>query len=98
MESIAQRATLYESFAMLQAELSRRLDVVIPADPSVRSTWTELVFSPLTAYTAEQLLPAGLDFRMQQTLGQPLSAAQQARVREHFQGLARAFRVVAAAR
>jgi hypothetical protein len=98
MDAIAHRATLYESFAVLQSELARRLDVVIPAEPATRAAWAEGVFSPLTAYTTSQLLAAGLDIRQPQGLIQPLTAAQQEAVREHFDRLARAFRAVPAPR
>jgi hypothetical protein len=92
MDAVAQRASLYESFASLQSELARRLDVVIPADPAVRAAWTDGVFSPLSAYSAGQLLAVGLDVRQPQGLEQPLTAAQRDRLRDHFERLARAFR------
>jgi hypothetical protein len=98
MEAIAHRATLYESFAMLQSELARRLDIVIPSEPSIRVAWAEGVFSPLTTYTASELLAAGLDVRQAQGLNQPLSRGQQEKIREHFERLARVFRAILAAR
>ena len=98
MDAIAHRSNLYESFAVLQSELARRLDVVIPTEPATRAAWAEGVFSPLTAYTTSQLLAAGLDVRQPQGLKQPLTSAQQEIVRDHFERLARAFRAVLAAR
>ena len=98
MDAIARRSNLYESFAVLQSELARRLDVVIPTEPATRAAWAEGVFSPLTAYTTSQLLAAGLDVRQPQGLKQPLTSAQQEIVRDHFERLARAFRAVLAAR
>jgi hypothetical protein len=98
LEAIAHRATLYESFAMLQSELSRRLDVVLPAEPTSRNAWAEGVFSPLATYTTGQLLAAGLDVRQAQGLAQPLTDAQKEKVREHFERLARAFRAALATR
>ena len=92
MEAISERAALYSSFAELQQELARRLALVVPSDPADRMAWNHTVFSPLTAYTSSQLLAAGMDVRQSQGLQQPLTAAQQDRVREHFQKLARAFR------
>ena len=65
LESISERATLYPSFDYLLSELSRRLDVVIPVDPAQRADWNQGIFAPLTAYTASQLLTAGIN------LGQP---------------------------
>ncbi len=98
MDAIAHRSNLYESFAALQSELARRLDVVIPTEPATRAAWAEGVFTPLTAYTSSQLLAAGLDLRQPQGLKQPLTSAQQEIVRDHFERLARAFRAVLAAR
>jgi hypothetical protein len=98
MEAIAQRANLYESFASLQSEMARRLDVVIPTEPSIRAAWIEGVFAPLTASTTGHLVAAGLDVRQPQVLTQPMTAAQQEIVRKHFERLARAFRAGLAAR
>jgi hypothetical protein len=98
MDAIAHRATLYESFAALQSELARRLDVVIPAEPATRAAWADGVFTPLTAYTTSRLLSAGLDVRQPQGLKQPLTSVQQEIVRDHFERMARAFRAVLAAR
>lgn len=98
MDAIAQRATLYESFAALQSELARRLDVVIPAEAAARTAWTDDVFAPLTAYSTARLLALGLDIRRPQDLTKPLTAAQQKVVGDHFESLARAFRAVSAAR
>lgn len=98
MEAVAQRASLYESFAALQGELLRRLEVVVPADPAVRSAWNELVFAPLTAMTSQKLLAAGLDVGRPGAVDQPLTPSQQSLVREHFRELARAFRVIPASR
>jgi hypothetical protein len=98
LDAIAHRARLYESFAMLQSELSRRLDVVLPAEPSNRNAWAEGVFTPLATYTTGQLLAAGLDVRQAQGVTQPLTDSQKAKVRDHFERLARAFRAALATR
>jgi hypothetical protein len=98
MDAIAHRASLYESFAVLQSELARRLDVVIPSEPATRATWADGVFGPLTAYTTTQLLATGLDVRQPQGLAKPLTSGQQEIVTEHFERLAWAFRAVLAAR
>jgi len=98
MEAVAERATLYECFAVLQDELTRRLDVVLPAEPAQRTIWTEGVFTPLTSYTAGCFLAAGLDLRQPQGLRQTLTPAQKEQLRDHFQRLARSFRAVTASR
>lgn len=98
MEAVAERATLYECFAVLQDELRRRLDVVIPTEPVQRTLWTDGVFTPLTTYTAGYFLAAGLDLRQPQGLRQTLTPAQREQMRDHFQRLARSFRTVTASR
>jgi hypothetical protein len=92
MDAIAHRAPLYETFADLQSELSMRLDVVIPREPAARTAWSEGIFSPLSTYTINELLLSGVDVRQSPGLKQPLSVAQQEKVRDHFGKLARAFR------
>jgi hypothetical protein len=98
MEAIAERAGLYSSFAVLQSELARRLDLIIPAVQAERAVWNESVFAPLTIYTTQELLATGLDVRQPQGLRQPLSTVQRERLREHFLMLARSFRAVLATR
>ena len=94
MEAVAQRSNLYTSFASLQNEMARRLDVVIPTEPAKREVWTQNVLLPLSVYTGTELGAVGLDIRPSQVNPPPMSPAQQERVREHFTKLARAFRTV----
>ncbi len=94
MESVAQRSSLYSSFASLQNEMSRRLDVVIPNDSFSREAWTQTVLIPLSAYTGTELASVGLDVRPSQGSVPPMTSVQQERVRDHFSKLARAFRAV----
>jgi hypothetical protein len=98
LEAICQRWSLYSTFGELQSELSRRLDVVVPTDPGQRSSWIQNVFLPLTAATANELLATGVDIRYPQGVQQPLTPAQQERIRDHLQRLARAFRAFATSR
>ena len=92
LEAVAERVTLYESFAMLESELGRRLDVVVPSTPGERGLWSRGVFQPLAAYTAAELLPAGLDLRTPQGLQQTLTPATRERLHDHLLNLARTFR------
>jgi hypothetical protein len=96
-DSLAGRTDLYTSFAELQEELKRRLDVVIPVDPARRQSWTQSIFLPLTAYTTSQLAGLGLYLQWPQSLNQPLTPAQRQGVRGHMSTLARAFRAASAA-
>ncbi len=97
LEAVAERVNLYESFAMLESELGRRLDVVVPSTPAERGLWSRGVFQPLAAYTAAELLPAGLDLRTSQGLQQTLTPAQRERLHDHLLNLARRFRAASQA-
>ena len=91
-ESVAGRVDLYTSFAELQDELRRRLDVVIPVEALQRQAWVQTVFQPLTLTTASQLAASGVDLQSPASLGQALTPEQRQGVRSHFMMLARAFR------
>ena len=95
-ESVAGRAELYTSFAELQDELRRRLDVVVPAEPLQRQAWAQTVFQPLTQVTAGQLAASGVELQSPQSQSQPLTPEQWQGVRSHFLMLARAFRSASA--
>jgi hypothetical protein len=92
MEAIAQRVPLYSSFAELQNELIRRLDVVVPSDLSLRNLWVSQVFMPLSQVTTAELLAAGIDPRQPFAMDRPLSPAQKDRLQSFFSGLAGSFR------
>jgi hypothetical protein len=96
LEAISQRYSLYSSFGELQSEMSRRLDAVVPKDPSQRSWWIQNVFLPLTAITSNELLASGVDIRIPAGVQQALTPAQQERIRDHLQRMAKAFRTFAA--
>ena len=96
MEAVAARSSLYSSFASLQNEMARRLDVVIPNDPATRDAWTRTVLMPLSSYTGSELATVGLDIRNLQAGASGMTPAQQEKVRGHFSKLAKAFRAVSA--
>jgi hypothetical protein len=91
-EAVADRSTLYSSLGDAQSELSRRLDVVIPADPAQRLSWSHRLLQPLTGYTIVQMQAVGLDVRQPASMAQPLTPAQREQMEGQFQVLARAFR------
>jgi hypothetical protein len=95
LQAISDRATLYGSFGELQSELVRRLEAVIPNEPTQRAVWNEGIFGPLTIYTINQLLASGLDVRQPAGLERALTATQQTRLQNHFQSLAQLFRAAA---
>ena len=91
-EAIAGRAPLYTSFSQLQSELTRRLDVVIPLDPSSRGLWSSQVFVPLSQITAAELMAAGIDLRVPMASDRPLESPQRERIGAFYRSLAVAFR------
>jgi hypothetical protein len=91
-ESIAERATLYTSFAELSSEVMRRLDAAIPKDANSRLLWGQGVFAPLTQYTTLEMRLAGLDLSSPQGLYQELNAAQKDKLRVLFDRYSKEFR------
>ena len=91
-EAIAGRAALYTSFAQLQSELTRRLDVVVPTEPEARQQWSTRVFGPLSQMTAAELVAAGIDQRQPTAADRPLEAMQRERIGSFYRSLAVAFR------
>lgn len=91
-EAIAARASLYSSFGELSAELGRRLDGVVPADPGWRNYWAQAVFAPLTQGLTQEMLAAGLDLRSPAGQNLPLYPAHQERLQKLFASYAREFR------
>jgi hypothetical protein len=97
-DSIAWRAALYTNFAELTSELTRRLEAIIPADPTWRQFWTLSVFAPMTQQLVAEMLGVGLDLRTPQGQQQGLNPLQQDRLEKLFSSYAREFRSRAQAR
>jgi hypothetical protein len=91
-EELAQRMDLYTSYVELFSEMSRRLDLIVPADPSRRSAWIERLFTPLTARLVERMRAEGLDLVRQGGQASPMTAAQKKRLAELFNSIAQGFR------
>ncbi|MDB5352173.1 MAG: hypothetical protein JWN86_3420 [Planctomycetota bacterium] len=91
-EAIAQRVPLYTSYSQLQTELTRRLDVVVPSDPTIRNAWAQRVFLPLSQVTAAELLATGIDTRVPSPAERSLDETQKARLQTVYRGLADACR------
>ena len=65
-QATATRMDLYSNYAELYAELTRRLDGIVPKDPARCARWNVALFEPLTRHVVAQLLPLGLDLRTPQ--------------------------------
>ncbi|MFO0958581.1 MAG: hypothetical protein U0800_14325 [Isosphaeraceae bacterium] len=91
-EALSERAPLYSTFNELTVEMARRLDAVIPPEPIARQTWSQAMFTPLSQLTTAEMLAVGVDLRLPQGHGQPLTQAQRDRLQALFRDYARAFR------
>jgi hypothetical protein len=87
-QATATRMDLYNNYGELYAELSRRLDGIVPKDPARRATWNVALFEPLTRQIVAQLQPLGLDLRTPQGYLAPLTEPQKHEVRGQFRAIA----------
>jgi len=97
-EAITDRVGLHSSLETLASEMARRLDSVIPRDPSARQLWSQGIFLPLSQRLAAELSGVGLDLRMPMAQQQPLTDLQKKRIRKVLQAYAQEFRSVARSR
>ncbi|MFO0911169.1 MAG: hypothetical protein U0794_22995 [Isosphaeraceae bacterium] len=93
-EDAADRMDLYHSYADAYAEMSRRLDDVIPSESTKRGIWLDRLFNPLTARTLEVMRGEGVDLRLPEGQAAMLSAPQKAALAEQFRLMAEGFRSV----
>jgi hypothetical protein len=91
-EAIAERSSLYSTFADLSAEMMRRLDAIAPADPAGRQLWSQAIFGPLSQHTAAELRAVGVELGHPQGLYQELNPAQKDKLRVLYGLYAREFR------
>jgi len=91
-DDVAGRVDLYRCYDDLHSELSRRLDGVVPRDPSARAVWVERVFLPLTDRLIDELRPEGLDLHQPEGRSAPLREPQRKRLAEVFHALAQGAR------
>jgi hypothetical protein len=97
-DAIADRMDLYQSYAEMFQEMSRRLETVVPAEPGLRDLWTSRVFTPLTSRLIELMLTEGLDLRRPDGQNAELSLGQRARLAEGFREVAEGFRAAKSSR
>ena len=90
----ADRMDLYYSFADAFSEMSRRLEPILPADPTLRKSWEDRVFHPLTSRLVESSRSEGLDLRTAEGQSSPLTAGQRAALAEQLRLMAEGFRSI----
>ena len=92
------RMDLYQSYAEIYLELSRRLDAIMPQDAARRARWSTAVFEPLTRILIVRMLPTGLDLRSPAGQSAPLTLVQKRELKSQFERAARLLRSVQARR
>ncbi|MDX2037443.1 MAG: hypothetical protein SFX72_12395 [Isosphaeraceae bacterium] len=82
------RMPLYGSYREIHAEMSRRLDTVVPRDEASRRLWLDRLFMPITSRLVDELKREGLDMTTPQGWDATLSPTQKARLTDVFQAVA----------
>ncbi len=81
---VADRIDTYRSFSEASAEMTRRLDAVVPREKDRRAVWIEQLFTPLMAKLAAGMKSEGLDLTQPESQGKPLTKVQRTRLAEQF--------------
>jgi len=88
---VAERAPLYESYAMMLSEMTRRLEEIVPQDPARHAEWMQRLFMPLTVRLVDRMRAEGLDLLRPDGLTAPLTRPQQDRLAEQLRSMAQGF-------
>jgi hypothetical protein len=91
-EDTADRMDLYENYADTFAEMSRRLEPILPDDAAQRNRWNHRLFEPLSVRIVEVMRSEGLDLRSPESQTVPLSAGQRAILADQFRLIAEGLR------
>ena len=83
-DGVADRIDSYKTFLEVATELTRRLDEIIPRDPSRRSLWVNRFLKPWNSRLVEISRENGLDLEQAGGQSKPLTKAQRARLAEQF--------------
>ncbi len=81
---VADRIDTYKNFSEATAEMTRRLDAVVPREKDRRAVWIEQLFTPLMARFVAGMKAEGLDLTQPESQGKPLTKIQRARLAEQF--------------
>lgn len=95
-DGVADRIDLYDNAGEAFAELAKRLESILPAEPRRRSTWDERVFKPLTGRVIAELRAAGVDLGRPEGQSAPLADAQRERLEGVLRAIAEGFRAAGA--
>lgn len=94
-DAVADRMGLYDAYADVFSEISRRLDAILPPESSRRDSWDRSVFEPLSDRIVQSLRPLDLD--PAEEPDRTLNPEQKDRLVSLFRSIARGFRAAAPA-
>jgi hypothetical protein len=94
--NVVARMPLFESYAVLHQDLTRKLEEIVPAGAAERDRWNERLFSPLMARIVERMRVEGLDLASPGGLTAPLSEPHRHELAQLFQAIAEAFQAAPA--
>jgi len=97
-DAVADRMDKFKSYDEANAEMTRRLDAVVPRDKGRRAVWIEQFFSPLMAKVVAGMRPEGLDLTQADAPAKPMTRAQRARLAEQYRFTAAGLRASRALR
>jgi hypothetical protein len=95
---VADGINTFHSFADAIAEMTKRLDAVVPRDKERRAVWIEQLFSPLMLKLVAGLKADGLDLAQPGAPAKALTPSQRARLAEQFRYAAAGLRASKAMR
>ncbi len=81
-DTVADRIDSYKSYTDATAEMTRRLDAIVPRDKDRRAVWVEQLFSPLMTQIVAGLKGEGLDPTQPEAAAKPMTRPQRARLAE----------------
>jgi hypothetical protein len=81
-DTVADRIDSFKSYNDATAEMTRRLDAIVPRDKDRRAIWVEQLFSPLMSQIVAGLKDEGLDLTQPEAPAKPMTRPQRARLTE----------------
>jgi hypothetical protein len=86
-DNIAGRIGLYRSYEEAFSEMSRRLDAIVPQEPTRRAIWIERLFVPVTSRLVEEMRKEGLDLSSATGRAATMTEAQRTRMADVFRAI-----------
>jgi hypothetical protein len=81
-DTVADRIDSFKSYNEATAEMTRRLDAIVPRDKDRRAVWVEQLFTPLMTQVVAGMKGEGLDLTQPEAPAKPMTRPQRARLAE----------------